>query len=133
MSGYPEQCMSASQNTLSPGSTIDDLLAMPTEQLLSMSKEEILIYLKPSLEVQPPVIRDSSAAPKQGGTTTKISIKGRINTRDLGAQMRAKGPSQANAELLSLIQEAAAESEGSIDASKQAALFAALTSKKPKK
>ena len=96
--------------SLNSEATIEELLEMDLDKLEAMSAEEILAYLKPCLEVQPPISKESVAAShpgskiKLGGGTPKGLSRGQIADKLVN-----RGPKIGDSNILAMLANIAKE------------------------
>ena len=103
---------------LNSESTIESLLEMDLAQLEAMSAQEILAYLKPCLEVQPPIDNKACASAQPG---TKIKLGGGAKSQGLSRGQIAdklinRGPKVGESNVLALLANIAKESGQDFDA-----------------
>ena len=93
--------------SLNSEATIEELLEMDLDKLEAMSAEEILAYLKPCLEVQPPISKESVAA-SHPGSKVKLGSKG-LSRGQIADKLVNRGPKIGDSNILAMLANIAKE------------------------
>ena len=95
--------------SLNSEATIEELLEMDLDKLEAMSAEEILAYLKPCLEVQPPISKESVAASHPGSKVKLGGTSKGLSRGQIADKLVNRGPKIGDSNILAMLANIAKE------------------------
>lgn len=101
--------------SLNSEATIEELLEMDLARIEAMSPEDILAYLKPCLEVQPPVNKETFSAAQPGSKVKLGSTPKGLSRGQIAQKLVNRGPKIGESNILALLANVAKETGQDFD------------------